>query len=143
MTLKYSALSGRGAQSQTSEAPSKRAKVLVVDDDVSLARLLKTILRSANFEVDGAVNGRDALRATQENQFDVIVMDLRMPVLDGRGFFRELRAAGDSTPVLIASAYGARSAQKELGAESAIEKPFEPDDLIAEVERLVSSSQAR
>jgi DNA-binding response OmpR family regulator len=116
---------------------AQRPRVLVVDDDVSLARLLKTILRSADFDVSTAQDGSAALDLLLDRQFDAIVMDLRMPVLDGRSLYRELRARGDDTPVLIASAFGARAAQRELGADGAIEKPFEPDDLVAAVENLV------
>lgn len=108
-----------------------------MDDDASLARLLKAILRMADFDVATAANGMDALDFTAKERVDVIVMDLQMPVLDGRSFFRELRARGDHTPVLVASSYGAHKAKKELGAEASIEKPFDPDDLIEAVGELV------
>jgi DNA-binding response OmpR family regulator len=61
--------------------------------------------------------------------------------MDGRGFFRELRARGDQTPVLVSSSYGALTAQKELGAEGAIEKPFDPDALVAAVTQLFQASR--
>lgn len=126
---------GRGGISQ-----STRPRVLVVDDDASLARLLKAILRTADYDVDTAANGSDALDFTAREHVDVIVMDLRMPVLDGPGFFRKLRERGDQTPVLVASSHGARNAQKELGAEAAIEKPFDPDDLIEAVGELLHAA---
>ena len=114
-----------------------RPRVLVVDDDRNLSRLVKTILHTAEFEVLTAFDGLDALHVVEEERLDAIVLDLRMPNLDGRGFFRELRARDNGTPVLVASAYGARSAQAELGAEAAIEKPFDPDALIRAVSDLV------
>ena len=118
-------------------AENGRRSVLVVDDDAGLLLLLKTILRSADYDVITAINGRDALDLTQQQHIDVIIMDLSMPVLDGPGFFRALRSRGDTTPVLVTSAHGARAAQRELGAEGAIEKPFEPDDLIDAVGSLL------
>jgi DNA-binding response OmpR family regulator len=110
---------------------------LIVDDDAGLLRLLTTILRAADYDVATALNGFDALDVTERRHFDAIVLDLRMPVLDGPGFFRELRARGDTTPVLVTSSVGARDAQRELGAEGSIEKPFEPDDLLDAVGSLL------
>ena len=109
----------------------------MVDDDASLVRLLRTILRSADYEVTTAGNGSDALEVAEHQHLDVIVLDLRMPVLDGPGFYRQLRARGDKTPVLVTSAFGARDAQRELGAEGAIDKPFDPDDLLEAVDNLL------
>jgi DNA-binding response OmpR family regulator len=114
-----------------------RPCVLIVDDDVSLSRLLGTILRTANCDVLMASDGLRALEVARSQHIDLIVLDLRMPALDGRGFFRELRREGKQIPVLIASAYGARSAQVELGAEGAIEKPFDPDALIQAISNLL------
>lgn len=123
---------GNGA---SEEAP--RLAVLVVDDDDSLLKLFRAILRSADYDVTTAGNGSEALEVVQRQHLDVIVMDLKMPVLDGPGFFRKLRASGDTTPVLITSAFGARDAQRQLGAEGAIEKPFDPDELLLAVGKLV------
>ena len=118
-----------------------RPRVLVVDDDVSLSRLVRAILRTADYEVAQAFNGIEGLEVASREHPDVIVLDLQMPQMDGRGFFRELRARGDQTPVLVSSSYGARSAQKELGAEGAIEKPFDPDALVAAVTQLFQASR--
>jgi DNA-binding response OmpR family regulator len=115
-------------------------RVLIIDDDINLTRLLRTILRTAGFEVLTADSAANALSITETDSVDVIVLDLRMPVVDGRTLFRQLRARGVQSPVLIASAYGARAAQMELGAEGAIEKPFDPDRLIAAVTELMPSS---
>jgi DNA-binding response OmpR family regulator len=118
-------------------ASEHRRRVLVIDDDVSLSRLVRAILRTADYEVAQAYNGIEGLEVAGREHPDVIVLDLQMPQMDGRGFFRELRARGDYTPVLLSSSYGARTAQKELGAEGAIEKPFDPDALVAAVGRLL------
>ena len=62
--------------------------VLIVDDDVNLARLLRTILRTAGYQVLTASDGEEALRMLDDASVDVIVLDLRMPRMDGREFFR-------------------------------------------------------
>ena len=103
--------------------------VLIVDDDRNLTVFLSTVLALEGHAVKIAPNGEAALDLLENSTVDVIVLDLRMPRMDGRTFFRELRGRGDSTPVLIASAFGARDAQRELGAEGSVEKPFAPEAL--------------
>ena len=120
-----------------SPARIARRSILIVDDDAGLLRLLKTILRTADYEVTTAINGSDALEAAERQHLDLIVLDMRMPVLDGPGFFRALRARGDTTPVLLTSALEVRDAQRELGAEGSIQKPFEPEDLLEAVGSLL------
>jgi DNA-binding response OmpR family regulator len=121
------------------ETPNDMHNVLVVDDDPNLTRLMATILRTSGIEPLTASNGYAALDAVAQNDVDAIVLDVEMPEMDGRGFFRELRARGDTTPVLIASAYGAREVQRELGAEASVEKPFDPEVLLFELERLFAA----
>jgi two-component system chemotaxis response regulator CheY len=131
----------KGRRKKTSHSPEPteaRPHILVVDDDIGLTRLLKAILTTAHFDVDSFANGRDALEFLDHKRVEVIVMDLRMPILDGPGFFRALRSRGDRTPVLVASANGAREARRELGAEASIAKPFDPEDLIETVCGLIA-----
>ena len=71
-------------------------------------------------------------------KFDVIVLDLQMPRMDGRAFFREMTARGHAPQVVILSAYGAEEAQGELKVAAAVPKPFDPDDLIETVRRVAS-----
>jgi DNA-binding response OmpR family regulator len=105
-------------------------RILIVDDDVSLSRVLMAILMSSGFAATVAHGGFEALELVERERFDAIILDLRMASLDGRSFFRELRGRGFTQPVLIASAYGARAAQIDLGAQGAIEKPFDPERLV-------------
>ena len=130
-------LRGEVAREEATAPAKQRRAVLVVDDDASLLKLFRAILRSADYDVTTAGNGSEALEVARLQHIDVIVMDLRMPVLDGPAFFRELRARGDKTPVLVTSAFGARDAQRQLGAEGAIEKPFDPDDLLLAIDKLL------
>jgi DNA-binding response OmpR family regulator len=112
------------------------SKVLVLDDDNALLRLLRLTLTSEGFEVITASNGLEGLEKVDREPPDVILLDLEMPVMDGRTFFRELRQQGNNTPVLILSAYGARDAQRELHADGSLEKPFDADALMNELKQL-------
>jgi len=105
--------------------------ILVVDDDASIRALTASVLEDGGFTVRSAPNGSVALDVVRESAPCLVVLDLQMPEMDGRSFYRALRAAGFHTPVLLMSAHGARQAQSELGAEAAISKPFDIDDLLA------------
>jgi len=115
-------------------------RVLIVDDDPSVLRMLRLVFVADGFDVTTATNGREALAAVEAAKPGAIVLDLEMPVMDGREFFHELREKGDETPVLILSAYGAERARRELKAEAFVSKPFEPDYLVQEVEKLLARS---
>jgi len=114
-------------------------KVLVLDDDEALLRLLRLTLVSEGFDVVTATNGQDGLEKAQKEDPDVILLDLEMPIMDGRTFFRMLRSQGDKTPVLILSAYGAKAAQRELEAEASLDKPFDSDELMRELRLLAGA----
>jgi DNA-binding response OmpR family regulator len=122
------------------QAPSTAHSVLIVDDDRNLTVFLSTVLSLEGHQVTTASDGESALQLLKDRQIDVIVLDLRMPRMDGRAFYRELRARGDQTPVLIASAYGALDAQRELGAEGAVEKPFSPETLAQAIRDVLAQS---
>ncbi len=113
--------------------------ILVVDDDPALSRMVALTLRNDGFDVVAAPNGAVALETLRTREADVIVLDLEMPVMDGREFFRELRRKGRRTPVLVVSAYEARQGQRELGADDYLNKPFNPDDLVERVRALASA----
>lgn len=117
-------------------APAQAQQVLIVDDDVALLRTLRLTLSQGGYRVRMAENGREALRSVIEQEPDAVVLDLEMPEMDGREFFRELREQGLDVPVLILSAHGARTAGRELGTP-AMDKPFNPDDLLDAVRQLL------
>lgn len=121
--------------------PGLPASVLVVDDDEALSRLLRILLESDSFTVKTAPNGKDALEVVREFIPDVILLDLQMPVMDGRTFYREFRQRGFTTPVIILSAYNPEEARAELGAELALRKPFEPLSVSSAVRAILNSAQ--
>lgn len=112
-------------------------RVLIVDDDAPLIRMLRLAMRDCGYRVDAEVNGRDALDHLHRTDADVIVLDLEMPVMDGREFYRALRAAGNRAPVLVLSAFDARRGQRELGADAYLNKPFNPVELTLKIRDLL------
>jgi len=79
------------AAAVTAPRPARQGRVLVVDDDMELAAVLAAALRGDHHEVELAANGLEALAALARSSFDVILSDVRMPKLDGPGFYRELQ----------------------------------------------------
>ena len=119
------------------------SKILVVDDDEALLRVISlSLFLEDDCSVETARDGIEALERVTSDTFDLVILDLSMPRMDGRTFFRELRARGHRMPVVILSAYGAESARQELEAEAAISKPFDPDLLLEKIKPLLSQRGA-
>jgi DNA-binding response OmpR family regulator len=114
--------------------------VLVVDDEPAIRNLVAIALRSEGIDVSTAGNGELALYELERGDFDAIVLDLEMPIMDGWTFYRALRARNRYTPVLILSAYGSASARAELGADDALTKPFDPSELVEHVQKLATAA---
>ena len=113
--------------------PARRApRVMVVDDEPGIHLMARTTLEADGCEVIGATDGEAALEALRNTPVDLILLDLRMPLLDGLETLRHLRQIGDDTPVIIVTAYGtvpdAVEAMK-LGAIDLLSKPLSPVDL--------------
>jgi CheY-like chemotaxis protein len=122
---------------QANAHPEQHHEVLVVDDDPAVVRLLKMTLRESGFDVTAARNGAEALEEVRRHEPQAILLDIEMPVMDGRTFFRELRGRHVDVPVLILSANNPRAVQRELGAQGYVGKPFDADDLVDAVTRLI------
>jgi two-component system chemotaxis response regulator CheY len=117
-------------------------RVLVVDDDLGIRRLARLALASAGFEVALASDGREALSYLSTDVADVIVLDLNMPVMDGYTFVHNLDDVRHRPHILILSGERAEKAQRELGADASLQKPFLPEDLIAKVAELAGPTPA-
>jgi CheY-like chemotaxis protein len=110
--------------------------VLVVDDDASILDTVSAILSGEGYDVVSAASGQEALDAVAREQPRVILLDMRMPIMDGWAVARALRSQGISVPIVVMTA--AESAQRwadEVGAEGYLAKPFGLDELLATVER--------
>ncbi len=121
----------------TSEVAPRR--ILIVDDDPALLALMRILLISSDYEVDTAANGQQGLQLARSGDYALILLDLEMPVMNGREFYRQYRAEGRQTPIVLVSAYGAELARAELAAEGAVAKPFDPDHLAFVVDSLVKT----
>jgi CheY-like chemotaxis protein len=132
------ALPGPAYTQRVSDAPSPR--VLLVDDDPVIVRLLEVNFRLDGFRVDTATRGEEALSKAIELNPDVIVMDVMMPGMDGWAVSERLRAdpATAETPIVLLSARvrdDDRSRGYALGVVDYVTKPFDPTDLIEVVRR--------
>lgn len=122
-------------------------RVLLVEDSSRLRATLQEGLRKVGYAVDTAKDGREGLWLATENEYDVIVLDLMLPEIDGFTILQELREKGSKAGVLILSAMDAvedRIRGLRLGADDYLVKPFSFDELCARVEALLRRSyQAR
>jgi two-component system, NtrC family, nitrogen regulation response regulator NtrX len=109
------------------------AKILVVDDMAAIRTSLREILTEENHEVDEAKDGEEAFRKLEEENFDIVFCDVKMPKLDGIELLEKVKKAGISTPFIIISAHGTKETALECikrGAYFFIQKPFESIETI-------------
>jgi CheY-like chemotaxis protein len=114
-------------------------RVLVVDDDASILDTVASILTSEGFEVVSANGGEQALGLLTSWHPTLVLLDMRMPLMDGWAVARAMRERGSKVPIVVMTA--AESAKKwadEIGAAGHLEKPFLLEDLISCVERFSS-----
>lgn len=118
--------------------------VLVVDDDLDLRGALELILEEEGYRVRTAANGLEALASVAEEVPTVIILDMRMPLMDGWQFAREFRSRhGWPCPVVVCTAAeDARRRALEIEAEGFLEKPFEIDDVIEAIEEALEASSS-
>ena len=130
----------------TSNTPGPRradgsaARVLVVDDEPSLAELLMLALRYEGWEIRTAANGADALRIAREFQPDAVVLDIMLPDLDGIAVLRRMRAEVGDIPTLFLTAKDAvadRVAGLTAGGDDYVSKPFSLEEVVARLRSLV------
>ena len=115
-------------------------KILVVDDSERLRRSLLAGLKNSGFAVDAVGNGEEALAAASVGDYDVVVLDLMLPGMDGLAVLRRLRAKGNKVHVLVLSAkdrVDERIEGLEHGADDYLVKPFDFDELVARIHALV------
>ena len=109
-------------------------KVLLVEDDPMLGHALSQALRDASYAVDWLHDGRAASVALRQHGFEMILLDLALPLCDGLDVLRALRSAGDSTPVLVLTArdtVAQRIEGLDSGADDYLVKPFEVSEMLA------------
>lgn len=115
-------------------------RVLLIEDDVTIARLLKEGLEDESYAVDVANDGSEGYRTAAADEYDVIILDIMLPEMNGYEVCRALRNDGNKTPILMLTA---RDAERDIvegldtGADDYLAKPFSFDVLLARIRALL------
>jgi DNA-binding NtrC family response regulator len=115
----------------------KKADILLVDDEVVFTTNMSRLLSSRGYQVTAVNNGEEAIRALKEKPFDVMVLDLKMPLMDGITTLQQMKNLGLLTEVLILTGHGSMdTAFKaiEMGAYDYVTKPCEIAELVSKIE---------
>jgi two-component system, OmpR family, alkaline phosphatase synthesis response regulator PhoP len=131
------------ADAESNVTNGKRRRILVVEDDPSISLGLSMNLEAEGYEVQVADDGEAGLLAASENEFDLLILDVMLPKLNGLEVLRAVRARGEIVPIIILSARGAEMDKViglELGAEDYITKPFGLAELLARVKAVLRRS---
>jgi two-component system response regulator MprA len=117
----------------------RSGQVLIVDDDDALRETLAEALEYEGFTVQTAADGASALFTVLHSSPDLVLVDMRMPLLDGASFVRELRNRGVAAPILVMTAsQDASMYAAEIRADGWVGKPFSLDEILPAIERLSS-----
>ena len=114
--------------------------VLIVDDEKNIRLTLSLALESMGLEIDAAMNGEEALDKINQKEFGLILLDLKMPGMDGMEVLRRVREIRPDIRVIIITAYGTIESAVEamkLGAVDFIQKPFSPDEIRELVSKVI------
>lgn len=119
----------------------ERARILIAEDEPNIVESLSYILQRANFDVESATDGHEALDRLRHAPFSALILDLMMPGLNGFDVLRAVRADKElaSLPVIVLTAKGQardRKIAEEVGASAFITKPFSNAEVVEEVRRL-------
>lgn len=119
-------------------------RILIVDDEAGIRELVGTYLRNEGFEVDEAADGDEALERVERRPPSLVVLDLRLPTIDGFDVLREIRRT-TTVPVIVLSARseeGDKLVGLELGADDYLTKPFSPRELVARVRAVLRRTRS-
>ena len=121
------------------------AKILIVDDEVNIRKVVREYAEFEGYEVEEAENGMDAVNICKENDFDLIIMDVMMPRLDGYSACKEIHKS-KSIPVIMLSARGEEYDKLfgfEIGVDDYVVKPFSPKELMARVKAVLKRGMGK
>ena len=121
-------------------------KILVVDDEQNIRRMLNRVLSSEGFIVKEAINGLEALKRLEEEDYSLVLLDLKMPGLNGIETLKKIRESDINLPIIMISAYGSISEAVEamkLGALDYLIKPFDIEELKIIVERAIKQYELK
>lgn len=119
-------------------------KILIVEDELKVANFIKRGLEENDFEADIAYDGLIGLKMTQQNDYQVILIDINIPIINGFELCKEIRKTNNRIPILMLTALSATDNKVmgfESGADDYLVKPFEFRELIARIKSLLKRSQ--
>lgn len=120
--------------------------VLIADDEVNLCRILSAELRKAGYSVTAVHDGAKAVEQVKHSQYQIIILDIRMPVLDGFGALREIRKLKKELPIIMMTAYEGHdtaASALSMGATACVSKPFDLESLLALVKATLDAGNGR
>jgi len=121
-------------------------KILVVDDEEGARELFNTILTDEGYNITLANNGEEALSLFKSDKFNLVITDIKMPVMDGLQLLQEIRKAGSKADVIMVTAYGEVETylkSMSLGAVEYINKPIRLKELKRIVHKVLTEQKAR
>ncbi|MDP3464557.1 MAG: response regulator transcription factor [Sulfuricurvum sp.] len=119
-------------------------KILLLEDDLLLGETLEELLNDAHYDVHWVKDGEEAAEATFDTPYDLYILDINVPKINGLKLLEELREAGDDTRVIFISALSdiaSISKGFHLGAEDYLKKPFFPEELLVRIDAKFTKSQ--
>lgn len=129
------------------------ASILIIDDDEAVRRTAQIILETNGFTVVAVADGKMGMGAVKEQSFDLVIVDLFMPGMDGLETTKAIHKADPRVPIITASGFMFRGSCPEMpnfeamaieaGAISAVYKPFQPKELIQAVEKVLGATRRR
>ncbi len=116
------------------------AKILIIEDEEAILMALEDNLKLEGYEVKSAIDGEKGFSMAKEGRYDLIILDIMLPRMDGFEVCKQLRQCGIMTPILMLTAKGQEIDKVlglELGADDYVTKPFSPRELLARVKALL------
>jgi CheY-like chemotaxis protein len=128
------------------------ARILIIDDDASVRSATMIALEASGFEVVAVADGKSGIGAVEEQQFDVVIVDLFMPGMDGLATTTAIRKISPHMPIITASGFmfgracpempNFQAMAEEAGATAALYKPFRPKELLQAVQKAIDLAAA-
>src|SRR5258708_6741219 len=127
---------------KNAQAGTADKTILIVDDELGILEVVEFILSDAGYKVVSALNGQDGLKKLEEANPDLVVVDFMMPIMDGAGIIKAMRADErfSKIPVILTSALPERTIKERCeGYNAFLRKPFKTEGLMEEIARLLKS----
>lgn len=143
MTGSHTPSFASGSVGSAEPADPARQRILLVDDDETIREHLGGVLSRSGLDVRMAANGAEALERLDEEEPDLVILDVMMPVMDGREALRRIRERHEWLPVILLTQVGEsfeRASALDEGADDYLNKPFDPHELLARIRAVLRRS---